>query len=314
MKITRLSATAFAAAVLALGMASASAADPVKLTVAIIPSDSAAEAYYAQDLGYFKDAGLDVTILPMQASPPIISAVVGGSVDIGNSVVGSAVAARAHGVPVKFLAPGGLYLAATPTARLVALAGSPLKAPKDFVGKTIAVSGLQDLVFWAARAWISDGKVNPDDVKYVELPFPEMVAALQQHRVDGAVLIEPFVAGAGDNVSYVADIDDWVSKRFLATGWLASESWLAAHPDVAQKFMAVMRRTADWANAHHKESGDILLKYVKLTPELAGKMIRPTYGTTLDPKDMQPVIDNSQKYTTMPRAVTAGELTWAAPK
>jgi len=313
MKIARFPA-ACAAAVLAFGIAGASAAEPVKLTVAIIPSDSAAEAYYAQDLGYFKDAGLDVTILPMQASPPIISAVVGGSVDIGNSVVGSAVAARAHGVPVKFLAPGGLYLAATPTARLVALAGSPLKTPKDFVGKTIAVSGLQDLVFWAARAWISDGKVNPDDVKYVELPFPAMVAALQQHRVDGAVLIEPFVAGAGDQVSYVADIDDWVSKRFLATGWLASESWLAAHPDVAEKFIAVMRRTADWANSHHQDSSDILLKYVKLTPELASKMIRPTYGTALDAKDMQPVIDNSEKYSTMPRPVTAGELIWTAPK
>lgn len=176
MKIPRLPA-ALCAAVLAFGIVGASAAEPVKLTVAIIPSDSAAEAYYAQDLGYFRDASLDVTILPMQASPPIISAIVGGSVDIGNSVVGSAVAARAHGVPVKFLAPGGLYLAATPAARLVALAGSPLKTPKDFVGKTIAVSGLQDLVFWAARAWLTDGKVNPDDVKST-MPRPVTAAEL----------------------------------------------------------------------------------------------------------------------------------------
>ena len=40
------------------------AADPVKITVALIPSESAAQAYYAQDLGYFKAAGLDVTFAP----------------------------------------------------------------------------------------------------------------------------------------------------------------------------------------------------------------------------------------------------------
>ena len=58
-------------------------------------------------------------------------------------------------------------LASVLVATIVALAGSPLKTPKDFVGKTIAVSGLQDLVYWAVRAWVSDGKVNPDDVKSI---------------------------------------------------------------------------------------------------------------------------------------------------
>jgi ABC-type nitrate/sulfonate/bicarbonate transport system substrate-binding protein len=111
-------------AVLGLAAPPASAADPVNVSIALISSESAAQAYYAQDLGYFKAAGLNVTLTPMAASPPIISAVASGAVDVGNSVVGSVVAARLRGIPVKFFAAAGLYSSTAPTARLVGLKGT----------------------------------------------------------------------------------------------------------------------------------------------------------------------------------------------
>ena len=312
MKFARLIAALLAAGVLALSAGGAArAADPIPLNIAVIPVDSAAQVFYAQDMGFFKAAGLDVKFTNMAASPTIISALLGGSVDIGSSVVGSAASARARNLPVRFIAPAGMWLAATPTARMVTVAGSPLKTPKDFVGKTIAVTGLNDLTFYAVKAWLDAGGVNPDSVKYLELPVPSMVPALKENRVDAALLIEPFYASAGSDVQLVANVDDWVAKRFLATGWLASESWIAAHPEAAAKFAAVMKQTSEWANAHHKESAEILLRYAKLTPEVAAKMVRVTYGTTLDPSIIQPVIDNAAKYGTVARPVTASELIWS---
>ena len=60
-----------------------------------------------------------------------------------------------------------------------------------------------------------------------------MVAALKEHRVDGAVMLEPFISAAGSDIRAVAPVDDYVSaKRFLATGWIASESWLKTHAEV----------------------------------------------------------------------------------
>ncbi len=292
----------------------AAAADPVNLNVALIPSESAAQAYYAQDLGYFKAAGLNVTLTPMVASPPIIAAVSSGAADIGNSVVGSAVAARSRGITVKFFAPAGLYLATAPTARLVALKGTAYHTGADLAGKTIAVTGLADLTFYATKQWVEATGGNPASMKFIELAEPEMVPALKEHRIDAGVLIEPFIAGAGDDVVSVAPIDDVVAKRFLATGWIASDAWLAAHADVAAKFAAVMKQTAEWANGHHAESAAILLKYTKLTPEIVARMNRATYGTTLEPALLQPVIDNAAKYGSFPRPVTAAELTWTAPK
>ena len=34
------------------------------LNIGVFPTEGAAEVYYAQQLGYFKDAGLDVTLTP----------------------------------------------------------------------------------------------------------------------------------------------------------------------------------------------------------------------------------------------------------
>lgn len=299
---------------LALGIAQpALADDAIPLNVVVIPADSAAEVFYAQDLGYFRAAGLDVHISQMTSSPAVISALVSGSVDIGNSVVGSAVAARSRGIGVRFIAPAGLYLASTPTSDLCALKDSPLRTASDFAGKTVAVTGLADLTYYAAKAWIDQNGGNAANVKFVELPLPEMVPALEQHRVDAAMLVEPFTAVGGDKLRVVSLADSSIAKRFLATGWLTSDSFLSTHADAAARFAAVMKKTADWANTHHKESAQILLRYTKLTPELAGKMIRATYGTTLDPADLDPVIANAEKYGKLPRPVTGAELTWTAP-
>ena len=294
-------------------VAPVTAADLPVINLAIIPSESAAEAYYAQDLGYFKAAGLDVRIQGFPASPPIIAAVSSGAADVGNSVVGSAVAARSRGIPVKFFAPAGLYLATAPTARLVGLKGTTIKTGADLAGKTVAVTGLADLTFYATKNWVEASGGNPNSMKFIELPAPEMVAALKEHRIDAGVLIEPFIAVGADDIGSIATIDDYVAKRFLATGWFASEAWLTAHPDLALKFAAVMKQTADWANKHHAESAAILLKYTKVTPEIVAKMQRATYGTVLAASDLQPVIDNAERYGGFPRPVTAAELIWTAP-
>jgi ABC-type nitrate/sulfonate/bicarbonate transport system substrate-binding protein len=69
-------------AVFARGSASR-AAQP--LTIAIVPTEVSAQAYYALDLGYFGAHGLAVKILPMQNGAAASSAAISGSIDIVHS-------------------------------------------------------------------------------------------------------------------------------------------------------------------------------------------------------------------------------------
>ena len=176
------------------------------------------------------------------------------------------------------------------------------------------MTGLADLTYYGARAWIDKNGGNAATVKFVELPFPQMEAALVEHRVDAATLAQPFMSAAAPNVRFIAPYDDAVASRFLSTGWIATDAWLAAHADAAARFAAVMRRTALWANTHQQASGQILLQHVKIAPAIAATMARVQYATALDPALVQPPLDVTAKYGGQPLTVTAADLIWTAPK
>lgn len=316
MKYLRRLAFALFAAMLTFGVAPAGRAADAPLAVINLinlPSDNSAEVYYALELGYFKDAGLDVRITPMTNSSAIIAALAGGGGDIGNSVVGSVADARGKGIPVLFLAPAGMSDIASPTAALIVAKDSPIKTAADLKGKTIAVSGLNDLTYFATRAWIDKNGGTSADSKYVELPFPQMAIAVVSHRVDAAYTVEPFyTAGLGDT-RLMARASTGVANRYMATGWIATESWLASHGDVALRFGAAIHRTAIWANAHHKESAEILEKVLKVDPAVAVKMYRAPYALALEQNLIQPAIDTAAKYTGQ-ASVPANSLIWAPAK
>ena len=263
-------------------------AAPLTINVISLPSDTAGTLYYADELGYFKAAGLDVKITDMTSSPPIVAAVASGAGDIGFSVVTSTAVAHERGIPVRFIAPGAMWVTALATAELVVAKDSPLQSAASFNGKTIAITGLADLTYYGTKAWIDRNGGDTASIKWVELPFPEMAAAVATHRVDGAMIAEPFLEAAKSQVKFVAPVDDAVAPRFMSTGWIATDAWIKAHPVEAAKFAEIMRQTAVWANAHQKESAQILLHHTRITAETAATMSRVTYATTLDPKLLQP--------------------------
>jgi NitT/TauT family transport system substrate-binding protein len=304
---------AFALLALAFGTVSmpARAATPLTINVISLPSDTAGTLYYADELGYFKAAGLDVHITDMTASPPIVAAVSSGAGDIGFSVVTSTAVAHERGIPVRFIAPGAMWVTANGTAQLVVAKDSPLQSGASFNGKTIAVTGLADLTYYGTKEWLDKNGADTSTIKWVELSFPEMAAAVAQHRVDGAMIAEPFLEASKPLVKFVAPVDDAVAPRFMSTGWIATNDWIKAHPAEAAKFAAVMQKAAQWANVHQKESAQILLHHTKITPEVAATMSRVEYATTLDPKMLQPSIDTAAKYSTTPMRVTpAAEIIW----
>jgi NitT/TauT family transport system substrate-binding protein len=311
--LRRLTFAVLAAALTFGATTSGRAADLAVINLINLPADNSAEVYYAEELGFFKDAGLDVHISSMTNSGAIIAALAGGGGDIGNAVVGSVADARGKGIPILYIAPAGLYDSASPTAALVTLKDSPVAKAADLSGKVVAISGLNDLTYFATRAWIDKNGGKSADVKFIELPFPAMTAAVMAHRVDAAYVIEPFLTAGAADLKILARAAERVAPRYQATGWIASESWLASHADVALRFAAAIHRTALWANSHQKESAVILLKYLKLDPTIVEKMRRVPYAVTLETRLVQPPIDAAAKYTGQ-APVRANTLIWAPGK
>ncbi len=311
--IRRFALAALAAAIaLSAGRpaASAAAGDPISINLGIQPGDSTAEGFYAQDMGFFKDAGLDVKVTFLLNGPALTSALASGSLDLAVASVGVVASAHERGLPVKYVAPAAMYTGAPPTTTLVVAKDSTVKDAADLNNTTIAINGLRDLTQFTTMAWLDKHGADLKTIKFIEIPFSEMAVAVQQHRVAAALLNEPFLEAAKPITRELGNAQSAIAPRFLIMGWFGNESWIQANPGAVRRFRAAIQKTAVWANTHHDKSAEILLKYLKLQPEIAKTMTRATYDTTgtMDPALMQPVIDVAAKYGTLTKPFPAAEL------
>jgi NitT/TauT family transport system substrate-binding protein len=284
------------------------------IAVGTIPSDVSAVAVYAAERGAFTRAGLDVTLTTLTSGPVVANAVAGGSLDIGAANVGSLCVARSRGVPFKIIAPAGIADEAASGDVIAVPKDSPIKSASDLTGKTIGIVALKTMQHAAALAWIDKHGGDSKSVKFIEVPFPEMGAALDTHRVDAALPTEPFSTSLRPHVRSLGGQWEAMHMPFPIFGFFATETWLAAHADAAIAFATAIRQTAVWANAHRKETAVMLAKFTHLDPQLAETMGRSTYGTAnIDAPMIQQIVDIQVKYGMMSAAIDPADMLWKAP-
>lgn len=308
--MNRATALAVAGGVFTAAARPAPAQAPVKIRIGIAAVESYSQGAYAQELGYYKEAGLDVDVQYLVNGGVITAAVIGGSLDIGCTNGGSMSNAYIRGLPIYCFAPSGLYSSASPTTVLVTTKDSPVRSAKDLSGKRVAVTTLHDLMQAAVMKWIDDSGGDARSISYPEIHNADLMGALVAGRVDASVLLEPVLTEelSQDHVRILSTPYDSVAKLLLISGWITTKSWYESNRATVQKFIAVMRKTADWANKNPRAEAEVLAKLTKIPLEVVLKMKHTVYGTTLDPALIQPTIDASVRYGFLPRGFAATEL------
>jgi len=307
----RLLAAALTVALFLTCAAGVRAAGPlIPLEVGTMPGDASAEVYYGVDQGFFKDEGLDVHVTPFNNAPAQAAAIIAGTIAVGNGGVGSVAVARERGILERVIVPASIYEPSALTAVLMVAKDSPLKKAADLNGSIIGTNGLQDQAQLETMAWLEKHGADLKTIKFVEVPFPEMAGALAQHRIAAALMVEPLITASVAGLRPFGDAMGAVAPHFITTGWFAGDAWLQANPDAAARFVRAMQHIANWANAHHAESAQILVRSAKLDPDIAAKMTRATYGTILAPALMQPVLDMFVHFGVLPKPMSADDLAW----
>jgi NitT/TauT family transport system substrate-binding protein len=270
-----------------------------------------APLFVGMERGFFKAAGLELETLPMAGGAVIVQGVSSGDLQIGWTNVISLYQAHAEGFDFKLIAGGATNVKGThDTHALLVAKASPVKNARDLEGKTVAVNTLNNIVHLMAMAWLDKNGASSAKVKFVEVPFPQMEAALAAGKIDAASVHEPFASAAlaKDVARLLAHPWSDVLARFLIASWFASDKWLQKNRQTAQAFISALNRGVDAISADPKGSREAIAKWTGLPPELAAKVALPMYDKALSEKDLQATIDLTRKYKLISRVINARDV------
>jgi NitT/TauT family transport system substrate-binding protein len=301
------------AAALPLLRAPAAAQSDMTIRIAYIPFEASAQLFYAQELGLWSKAGLNVQLQPNPFGAAIAAAVASGAIDIGYATVMTLASAHAKKLPFTILAAANAFDVSQPPGGMLMSASKDVRKGVDLNGKIIGSPGLNTLGEYGVRAWVDAGGGDATTLKFVELPFSEMPAALASGRIDAAFVAEPFV-GPAKKVAHTVGVEfDAIANSFLVAGWFTSTDWAKSHQRAIALFAQSMRDAADWSQKNPALCPPILAKYLKMDVAVVAASPRTYFAKAIDPAAVQTGIDLTAKYAKFP-TFPAAELIYVAPR
>jgi len=285
------------AAAFLLPAVSAHAADPVTIQLKWVAQAQFAGYFVAKDKGFYKEAGLDVTINPggPDVAPPQVIA--GGGADVVVDWMPSALASREKGVPLVNVSQTFKHSG----LELVCRKDTGIKSPEDFKGKTIGIwYGGNEYPFlnWMAKLGIkTDG--SPGGIKVLKQGFNVDPILQKQADCVSAMTYNEYwqvIDGGYKPSDLVVFNYEKEGVNTLEDGLWVIEAKLKDPAFVAKmaKFVKASVKGWDYAKTHEDEAVKIILatdttgsKTEKDQKRMMGEIgkLLDTGNMELDPKD-----------------------------
>jgi NitT/TauT family transport system substrate-binding protein len=273
--------------------------EPATLNVGVIPIADVAPLYLGMKKGFFEEEQLTIKPQLAEGGAAITPAVVSGDFQIGFSNTISLLIAASQDLPVEIISQGvlGGKTEEEAWADLLVLKDGPIEEPKDLEGKTIAVNTLKNICEVTIKASLEEEGVAVDKLEFAEVPFPDMNAALEAGRVDGACVVEPFVSqgtagkARGIDPFYVRTAPDLTVATYFTSTQYAEEN-----ADVVDRFVKAINRSLTYAQSHPDEVREVLLDYTEIPPEAAEQIKLPIWRPDLNEPTIETLSELSLKY------------------
>jgi NitT/TauT family transport system substrate-binding protein len=265
----------FAFAALALGIGGpASAADQLKVGMLRIPQ----AIFVGVDQGYFAAEGIDVEIVFFRSGAEVVPSLSTGQIDVAITAPGASLFnALASGVDVTLVANTATVAANGPGGDSGAIVlrkdladSGKVKSAADVKGMTAAITARGQLSELSMASYLKSGGLTEADVHIVNLPYPDMLAAMRGKAIDLAFEAEPFVTlaeqgGFATELATAAQLTPGVSNVVLMYGERLSRK----NRDLGQRFMRAYAksnaRLRQWLSAPDGRQ-EIARVYQKFAP------------------------------------------------
>jgi NitT/TauT family transport system substrate-binding protein len=278
-------------------------------TVSIAASAAAtqAEAYYADQLGYFKQAGITATLSSAARSAETLQLVARGDIDVASATPEGIANAVIHNIPVRIIAIGTIYVEPAAVGLYVAK-DSTIKGPADLADGVVGVQSLGDSQSLGVWAWMSDNHVDPSKVKIVEMPFPSMAAALTRKDITACCMVEPFSTAAKDVVRAVPGVYASLGRHWALGVWYARADFIDKNPALTKQIVTALYTTAKHVNANPASIEQLLVSYTKLPLETVHAIVKPVFAEKAERTNIEPQLQVAAKFKVISRPVSFEEV------
>jgi NitT/TauT family transport system substrate-binding protein len=265
----------------------------------------------------FEEEGLTIKPETVQSGAVAIPKLASGALDItfGNWV-SFMKAQSSKAVDMRFISES--YIS-TPNSNFAVIAGkdSGINSAKDLSGKRIAVNARANINELLLRAVLEANDVDFKTIedKLVEMPFPEMAAAIQNGTVDAAATIDPFVINAQKQTGakLVTDLTgQGPTENFPLSGFATTAKFAEENPNTVAAFQRALLK-GQQAAADRSNVQEALPKFAKMDAETAALVRFGQFPTTIDPKRLQRVADLLVTYGMLPSKLDVAPLVVPMP-
>jgi NitT/TauT family transport system substrate-binding protein len=257
---------------LVVGLASicfaATASAQTKITVAYVPVADFLPAFVAKEKGFFERNGLEVTLKPIIVASNIPPAMVAGDVQIGLGTGPNMMMANENGLDLVSIYGITRDTTENPISSLIVRKSSGIKEAKDFIGKKVAVPGLNSVLDIFTREWLKRKGVNPDQVTFVELPMPQLGDVLKAGTVDAITVIEPFRGNIlrDPESLLIGNVASELRPDMMMGYWQALRKWSVANEPAIKAFRASLDEGLSFIRSNDEETRTIAAKYLRFVP------------------------------------------------
>jgi NitT/TauT family transport system substrate-binding protein len=265
------------------GDTDAGGVDQVK--VGVIPIVDVAPIYLGQQKGFFKSRNIELTMESGQGGAAIVPGVVSGQFQFGFSNFTSLLIAQTKNVPIKTVANG---VASTGEqgkdfGAVMVKADSPIRTAADLVGKKVSVNTLKNIGDTTVRESVRKAGGDPKNINFVEVPFANAPAALEEGQVDAVWVVEPSltqVKAAGGRMvasNYVDAAPNLSVAAYFTSAKLAGED-----ADLVKRFTEAINESLTYADGHPDEVRGVLGSYTKIDEKTRAELTLPKWPTEIN--------------------------------
>jgi NitT/TauT family transport system substrate-binding protein len=269
------------------------------LKVGVIPIADVAPLYVGMEQGFFEDEGLTIEPQLAEGGAAIVPSVISGDYQIGFSNTTSLIIAASKNLPVQIISQGVLAGTGPDDAwdALLVPKGSDIKAPADLEGRTVAVNTLNNIGPLTINTAMKNAGADYTKIKYVEVPFPDMNAALEAKRVDAAWVVEPgFTGGLAAGSKPLFHPYEETAENLTVATYFASKQYIAEHRDTVDAFVRAMQKSLDYASANPDAVRKSVAEYTEIPPEVTDKMRLPVWRADLNEPTIQQTAELAKEY------------------